>query len=556
MARRRALPTIEPGTNLRGDKSIDEWQEAFIDIVTDEGQRLPFIDNPAQRLLSAHLDRAIAKAVEDYRPARGLIIKPRRAGFTTKLLARLTTRGVTETLLKFLYINANQKDTLDQFRDARGMYDRLPDSVRPTLLRPDATHEMAFVETGSRISTKFASVAGALRGKGFAEGMWDEAPRVRENLPTIEDQQRFLAGVLPAFRYAPFWMLFTPDGTLDITYHLWMESKRGENDWERILITHFQTDTCMIRNLAPEHAREIRETLTEEELFLLRHHTVPQREWAARIAWRRREIRAHPRLFFQENPEDDVSCWIAPGTSFFEQEDIAHQQANRRPVIAEGSDLAGPDNRWAPRYGGRLLYYLPPDPNHDYIVGSDFGVGHGSGDPSLSLVLDIDTNEIVAELCASDMDPARFAELTIRHLCEPYEEAQWAPEINSPGRAGIVHARRHPDLEYANIYRHAFMDGTTVRYHHEYGWPTTSGTRPVMLEELYKALRERGPGALRVNSERALADLQSFKLSDKPHKSSRYEAETGAHDEGPICLGIVTYIRQRGGARSSITFAE
>jgi len=541
-------PLVDSDSRTRGGRSIDEWQERYCNIVTDEGKELPFLDNEAQKLLVVALERAQAQARELHTQARGLIIKPRRAGFTTKMLCRQLVRASTETNRNFLYINANKPDTLEGFNEARGMYDRLPDSVRLTLRNPENFQRMDFLETRSKMQTRFASVIGGVRGKGFAEGLWDEIPRVSENLVTIEDQQRFLmGGVLPAFRYAPFWCLFTPDGTGDIAYDLWTRSKRGENDWARILITHWQTRACMTHGLKGEPLQEVLDTLTDEEIGRLQLAKIPKHEWGKRIHWRRAKQRELRRLFYQEYPEDDVSCWIAPGTAFFDQDAIAHQTRIARPHIQEG--------KWAPQLNGNLRFYSPPQPDRDYLVASDFGMGRATGDPSMSVVLDVESNEVVAVL-AGNYEPESFTELSIRRLCIPYHEALWAPESNlGPGRAGLVYARRV--MGYHHIYRHARVDGTNIRYDPDFGWPTDNATRPVMLEDLDMALREAdGKFTFRVNDPRILADLQAFKLRERRARPDRYEAEKGAHDEGVIVLGILNYIRSRGMSRPSVYVGE
>ena len=528
----------------RGNRTVTEWQERYCEIVTDEGMELPFLDNEAQRLLVKALDRAVEMARERHQPARGLIIKPRRAGFTTKMLCRQLVRACTEEHRKFLYINANKPDTLEGFSEAIGMWERLPLEVRPTRKNSENMQRMDFVETRSSMRTKFASVVGGVRGKGYAEGLWDEIPRVAENLVTVNDQERFLnAGTLPAFRYAPFWCLFTPDGTGDIAYDLWTKSKKGENDWARILITHWQTRACMTHGLSDADQLVVIDTLTEEEKERLGIAQVPEHEWAKRIHWRRMKQRELGRLFYQEYPEDDVSCWIAPGTAFFDQEAVAHQARIARPHITQG--------RWAPQLNGALRFYVPPREDGDYLVASDFGMGRLTGDPSMSAVLDLDSNEVVACL-HGNYEPEVFTEMTIRRLCTPYNEALWAPESNlGPGRAGLVYGRRV--LNYFHLYLHARQDGTRIRYDNEFGWPTDNQTRPVMLEDLDQALREAmGTHTFRVNDPRILADLQAFKLREKRARPDRYEAEKGAHDEGVIVLGILNYIRSRGLSRPSV----
>lgn len=537
------MGVVLPGGDLRDGLSIDEWQHRNVQIREERGDIMPFIDRAAQAELAREIVASERRAAAANRMPRDLVMKPRREGFTTKLGGRLVVRACTEMRRRFLYLNYNEKKLKETIRDIlRPMWEHLPVWRRPSLENEDSALELAFTETESRIVTEASTVIGAGRGGGYAEGLFDEAARIKERMPDLQDQLRFLRGsLLPSFRYGALRLLFTPDGVGDITHHLWHESKRGENDWNRIFIPHWKSDQCLDLDLTADQVEEVRDTLTTEERELLEANCVAAHERVARIAWRRRVKRELGKEFPQEYPEDDVTCWISPGTAFFEADDLRYQQQIARPPIAPGTSLAGGDDRWAPRYNGALLYYVPPRPDGEYVVASDFGVGHGTGDPAQSAVMDLETGEVVAELYGH-YDPRTFARMTIEHLCVPFNEALWAPESNvGPGAVAVSYGRN--ELEYEHVYRHVRWDGVRPQYAADWGWPTDAGTRPKMLELLYASLRDR---SIRVNSSRMLADMAAFKLRQVQGRVDRYEAERGAHDEGVIVGGICVYVRSGG----------
>lgn len=536
------MPTLD----LRRGKTITEWQESYVWLVTDDGLQVPFADNAGQRELDRRINESAARAAEEHRPPRDLVIKPRRDGFTSKLTCgRLLVRACTEENLRLLYMGPNESDTIKTFADSvLRSYELLRPEVRPSRRNARNLSSLDLIETRSSILTKAASTPGAVRGGGYAEGLWDEVPRVQEVLSAAE-QERLWSAVEPAFRYGAFRWLFTPDGTNDIAYEKWQESRRGANDWTRIFISHWMSDQCLIPNLTAAQVEEIQDTLTEEERFLLDRNGIRGAERFMRIAWRRQKMREHPKLFLQEYPEDEVSCWISPGKMFFEIEDIQRQERERRQPIKEG--------RWAPKYNGQLVYFVPPNPEHDYIAVTDYGVGHGTGDPSMTLIYDFDTQEVVAGIHTRDFQVVQFTEVTIA-LCREYgfddNDPLWAPENNSPGRGGVSHAQTV--LEYDNIYQHVDLTGVRVKIAHELGWTTTPGNRGRMLEDLYRSLRV---GDLRVNFMPALVDLRAFKLRPQTgNKNSdiRYEAEKNAHDEGVICLAILDQVRRSGCVRPQV----
>lgn len=530
--------------DLRDGLSVEEWAEATLWIRTDRAKHLPLRWTPSQRFLLRELRRAEAICAEKHVPVRTIEIKPRRAKWTTTHLARMVARGVTEPLVQLRYLAKTADDRPRQFASARYMYDHLDPRVQPPLLSPEAQSEMQWPTLGSMLDSATASSPRSGRGLGYAEQLLDEMAHVDS---TREEQELLWAAMDPSSRYGAIWKLSTPNGLDNLFADHAHEALRGERDDVVIFMPHWFDEECRTLGLSDAECREVLETETHEESeALARFHgkyrahniVISGRERAERLHWRRARKRGS-RLFLQEYPEDIETCWLSLGQMFFDPDSLAHQAAIARPPIRTALN-------------GALQVFVEPvvrdpvtgDP-HDYIVATDTSMGLRDGDPAMSLVLDFDTGEFVAGLKIRAA-PQLMAELSIRNLCVPYNTALWAPEVGveGTGRIALTHVRN--TLGYSRIYRWTPpRDRTHAHAVREYGFPTNSQTRPVMLDDLRVALDDR---AVQVNDLRALADFRRFKLRHV-NGSDRYEAERGANDEGVVCAAIAWYVRKYGRIR-------
>lgn len=562
--------SVDVAESLRGGLSVTDWSDTHIWIADDRARHMPFMPRASQIYLRLAKERARAICREKHIPVRANLVKPRRSGWTTDFHGSFLTRACTEQRVKLRYLAKTGDDRPKQFAAARYMYDHLDERVRPALANPEAQMEMQFPSLSSLFDSASASSPRSGRGLGYAEQLLDEWAHVDS---TMAEQLLLDAAMQESSRLGDIWRLSTPNGMNNhfaVRIHLAMG---GECDDVNIFLPHWLDDECITPGLSDDEVAETLATITPEEtdaverfhrqfgqtLLALRTilvakgrlHGAPTdrlagRELACRLYWRRRKIRQLGTLFFQEYPEDLATCFIALGQSFFGQTAIAHQRSIARPAIRSERN-------------GDLLVYVEPvlaDPQtgypHDYIVATDTSMGVGR-DPAMSAVLDFDTGEIVAVLCGQ-YPPQLMAELTIRHLCLPYNEALWAPEISPEhsGHAALAHVRQQ--VGYGNIYRYRPPGRVDPKARLDYGFPTTSSTRPVLLEDLRAALEEgaatpTAPPPLRLNDPRILAHLQTFKLRDIEGRHERYEAERGAHDEGVIVAGIAWYVRQHGRIR-------
>ncbi len=525
--------------HTRGNLSITGWQELHLELVTDLAQRVPFFDTPSQQFLEQEIQRVFAECRAKHAPPRGIAVKPRRSGWTSKFLGRFYTRCRTESFTKFNYIAKTEKDQKKQMTTVHNFHKFLDPRLQLKLENPNALTELAYPSIGSKIESTTASASGSGRGMGFAEQLWDEVPFCSLN---PFEQEVLLSGLLEASRLTPLWMLSTPNGRNDIFWNTWDESAKGKNDWVRIFMPHWLDHQCRTGwepgslKLSVEEVAAVLEEMNDEEKGAVdRFHRLygerigkilEGRELAERIHWRRLKKRSLKALFSQEYPEDEDSCWVVQGTHFFDLDAISRQRANVLEPKRTG-------------LGGGLVVFKEPEKGHRYVVASDCAAGVGR-DSSVSVALDCETREVVAELWGNRWDAHTFAELTVLHLCKPYNRALWAVERNHVGDGVINHGRRNQG--YYPMYRHRPRNRIAAKLERRYGFPTTGGSRALILEDLREALRDDD---VVVNSGRILSELLSFKLSNKG-KEDRYEAEQGANDDGVMALAMALFVQKTG----------
>lgn len=532
------MPAIAAAPDLREGLSLTEWQELHLWLVTDLAQRVPFLDTPSQHVLEREIGRAHRECAAKHAPTRGIAVKPRRSGWTSKFLARFYTRCRTEEFTKFNYIAKTEGDQKKQMATVHTFHKNLDQRLVLPLENPNALLELSYPSLGSKIESSTASSSGSGRGSGYAEQLWDEVPFSRLN---IFEQEVLLSGLLEASRVTPLWMLSTPNGRNDVFWKTWDESARGENDWVRIFCPHWVDHQCRSGweagsvPLTTAEVLDVLETRTDEEKHAVeqfhrrygaRFGTVLEgRELAERLHWRRLKKRSLKELFPQEYPEDEDTCWVVQGFNFFDLQAISRQHAEAKQPLRTD-------------YGGALVVYVEPEKGHNYIVSVDAGAGVGR-DASVALVLDAETCEVVAELSSKHLDTTQFVEIAIKSLCLPYHRALLAPENNSIGDGMVNHARR--SLGYYPIYRHR-PNRLAARPDLRYGFPTTGPSRVAALERLRSALQA---DEVVVNSPRVLSEALSFKLSGSSAED-RYEAEKGANDDHIMALAIAMYVQRTG----------
>lgn len=228
--------------------------------------------------------------------------------------------------------------------------------------------------------------------------------------------------------------------------------------------------------------------------------------------------------------------WGVTGKTVFNAKAVAERLDRIGPPAAEGffeydaaEDGVHIGNiRWTEEAGGPIKVYRPPVKGRPYVVGGDTA-GDGS-DWFVGQVLDNVTGEQVAVL-RHEYDEDTYAR-QLYCLGRWYNEAMLAPETNF----STYPVKLLDLMGYQNLYVREIEDTYDGTIRHAFGFRTDRLTRPVIVSELIRVLRDHLDT---VNDKDTLLEMLTFVRNEK----QRPEAEPGAHDDCVISLAIAHYVR-------------
>ncbi len=231
-----------------------------------------------------------------------------------------------------------------------------------------------------------------------------------------------------------------------------------------------------------------------------------------------------------------LGMWGVTGKSVFDSRAVAARlEEAPKPTLRgafeyEYDGLTVKNRRFVPAEDGFIRIYKPPEKGVPYVIGGD-GAGDGS-DWFVAQVLDNRTGEQVAVL-RHRTDEDLFAK-QVYCLGRYYNDALVAIETNYSTYPVLELERLH----YPRQYVREQVDTFTHKIKLSYGFCTNSKTRPVILSELIKAVRE---DVRIVSDEDTLEEMLTFVRNE----DYRPEAEEGAHDDCVMALAIAHYVRPR-----------
>jgi hypothetical protein len=204
-----------------------------------------------------------------------------------------------------------------------------------------------------------------------------------------------------------------------------------------------------------------------------------------------------------------------------------------KPAIAEGMLIGGNPVVLDKQEHGYLKVWKMPIEFGQYVIGADTAEGVDGGDYACAQVIDKRSFEQVA-VWHGRVDPDIFGRELYR-LGMFYNEAMIAPERNSIGIAAIMTLRQ---LYYANIYIRESIGNLQDTLKPELGWITNMQTKPLMIAETAKAVRDK---TVMLHDELTLNELFSYQYDDAGHAN----AVKGAHDDRVVALmiAIQMYVR-------------
>jgi hypothetical protein len=163
----------------------------------------------------------------------------------------------------------------------------------------------------------------------------------------------------------------------------------------------------------------------------------------------------------------------------------------------------------------------------DYYVGGQYiaasDTSHGVGkDYAVTVVLNVKTGEVVADITSNVLSPQEFAYQTVQ-LLEVYRKPLWYIEANDWGGVTILSAQQ---LNYKHL---GYQDAEKNKA----GFLTGEKNRAQLWGELIAGINGRQITIYNENGINQFRDVIRV-----PEKQGRIEAKTGSNDDYPMALGI------------------
>jgi len=465
-----------------------------------------------ERLAAAADVRVFARYARILHPERGEIpFKPWRwqpdllhMFATTRLLVILKARQLGVSWLaaiyalwvamkpgkKVLLISKGQDEADDLLAKVTFIFDRLPEWLRPFSRRN--TSELEFPDLASSIES-FPATEGVGRSKTASVVIIDEHGHQRW-------ARKIFLALKPVVENGQLISISSANGQGALHTHIYLNGKPragqkrgspGPNGFVSVFIpwsAHPERDAYW-----RERARAEMSDLDDAE-------------------------------FAQEYPANDTEAFIVSGRPVFRAEDITAQSV----VVGKGGETG-------------VTYFADPEPGKVYVIGADTSEGLAQSNWCYAEVLERDSGDQVAVLAgrwAPDVYAAKLDRLARhygQHASRGSQTVIVGVERNNHGHAVILELRHLSagGAPYA-IYR---------AWDKHLGWPTTSATRPVMVDQLEAALRTK---ALTVHDAGTVDQLGTFAYND----DGRPEAQEGYHDDAVLALAIAWQLRRRAFGRT------
>ncbi len=415
--------------------------EALLRIDNKGGIVVPFRFNRMQRHFNQNKSN------------RNIILKHRQGGMSSSILGDMFVDGITIPNTSCVVTSHETRATQRLLDRVHFYYDNM-EEPRP-LVDAYSRSEISFPDMHSSI---YIGTAGA---RAFGRGDTIRKALISE-LSFYEDGERVLIGVEDAVPLeGELSIECSPNGEDNIFYERWVKAREGKSPYKPFFFPWWWCDDYQIpRGSEYSLLEDIGElSFTGEEAELIKGHHLTE----AQMRWRRWKIAEKGGLFWQEYPEDEISCFITIGDPVFDTLVLN--------TLASGCY----DGE---KHEGGWTFWIPPDPagKEHYVIGVDTASGAPEGSYSAAVVLN-ERWEVCATFQAR-LEPHDFATI-LKKLGKWYTDkggggAELVVERNFTGYAVLEQLS-----DYGNVSHQ--RDFTTGKITPQRGWWSNDQTRSLLM---------------------------------------------------------------------------
>jgi len=514
---------------------VEKFIESILWIKTKKRALQRFKLNSAQKKI---VDAVVQMRKENI-PVRIIILKARQQGISTVSEALLYHDTITHRNTNSLII-ADKREKADYlFNITKLFYDMSPKELRP-MFRCRSKQEMSFENPEIRKSVDEPGLRSNIR---IDTAQDSEAGRAMtlQNVHCSEvafwgnKTEELIGSILQSVPFITESMvLLESTGNMSggYFYDEWQRAKKNKSAFRPIFLAWHDFEEYTLPLLANEVSNF---PLTEEEEEIKEQYGLK----LCQIKWRREKMKEfkNPNLFAREYPSNEEEAFLAGGSPVYDIKAINWYKKKAQPPGLEGELISLYDNSsggraisFEEKKDGHLKIWVAPADGEEYIIGADTAEGTEGKDSSCAQVLRKVDLKQVAEWHGT-RDPDIFAK-DLEYLARYYNDALICLEINNHGLSTANVLKEN----YWNIYYRQIFDELTNEWKEKIGWFTSSTTKPLMVDDLGKYIRERSIGLSSID---LLNELCVY-IYDA---SGKTQAQWGEHDDRvtAIQLAIQAY---------------
>lgn len=531
--------------HLRLTEDFPYFAERILKVQTMKGTIVPFALNVPQLILHDIIENHI----RPNRLVRLVILKARRMGFSTYFSGRFYGRTSRIANRYAVQVTHEPEATDTLFKMIKRFYNFSPKDERPETLYNNTrllefnTKEGTGLNSAFRVATAGKDDFGSGQTINYAHlsetSKWDAGnieslltsvlqcvPDEPDTAVVFESTAKGIGGEY----YDRFW---------SARYRVWI--KRLDENGKPVTDTEINpnapeediyTSIFFPWFVFPDYRMPIPEgfELTEEEIKIKKDYGVDDEQ----VAWRRWTIankcKGSVDIFNQEYPANPLHAFLGSGRPVFDNAKLLALKETLPKPVAHYECLMS-SYQWLAKEDGRLTVWEEPKPGGAYIISADVAEGLKEGDFSVADVIDHRTGKQVAQWHGK-IDPDAYA-LVLIALGMRYNYALIAPERNNHGLMVVTILVNE---NYPNIYSEMVPE-PPGKPRKRFGWVTSNATRPLIIDNLIKEVREGSHG---INSPMTIEEMMSFKIQD----NGRMEADANRNDDRVICFAIGKHLRQ------------
>lgn len=435
---------------------------------------------------------------------RNIILKHRQGGWSSSILADMYIDVITKPHTECAVVSHETRAT-QRLLDRVHFYHDTMDDPKPEV-GAYGRSEISFPGMHSSI---YIGTAGA---RAFGRG--DTIPKaLLSELAYYENGENLLNGIEDSVPITgELTIECTPNGEDNIFYTTWVKAREGKSPYKTFFFPWWWTNDYQIpagSELALPEDRGVLH-LTEEELDLVRRHDITEDQ----IRWRRWKVSEKGGLFWQEYPEDEVSCWITIGDPVFDQ-------ALLNRFASEATDGKTHEGGWT--------YWIEPEEKLRYIIGVDTSSGAPEGSYSAAVVLN-DRWEVCATFQAR-VEPHILASI-LKKLGAWYNNAELVVERNFTGYAVLEQLIDYPNVSHQR-------DFTTGRITNQRGWWSNEQTRSLLM-----TVTKENLGTIKMWDVNLVRQLRSYRFI---RLKTKYREQAQTFDDLAIAFMLAVTVRKTAG---------